>query len=82
MYRELDQGQHSDRIGSHDSEGERMRELMKSFDVFKRKFVKGHRDIKIDLPEPYDNLNLDTRVIGGQIIITWSVSHFWSSSKC
>lgn len=69
-YQQLDQAQLVEKISSHDAEGERMRTLMKSFDIFKRKFVQGHRDIKIDLPEPLENLNLDNRVVGGQITIT------------
>lgn len=69
-YQELDQSELVHKISSHDSEGERMRELMKRFDVHKRRFERGHRDIKIDLPEPYENLDMDTRVIGGQITIT------------
>ena len=47
-----------------------MRLLMKNFDVYKRKFVRGHRDIKLDLPEPFENLTLEGKVKGGQIIIT------------
>lgn len=47
-----------------------MRVLMKNFDVHKKKFAKGHRDIKIDLPEPFENLNKENIVIGGQITIT------------
>ncbi|KAH6724439.1 hypothetical protein DL95DRAFT_464978 [Leptodontidium sp. 2 PMI_412] len=70
LYQELDQAQLVDKISSHDAEGERMRALMKKFNVYKRKFEKGHRDIKIDLPEPFENLDLDTRVVGGQITIT------------
>ncbi|KAH7342511.1 hypothetical protein BKA65DRAFT_504250 [Rhexocercosporidium sp. MPI-PUGE-AT-0058] len=70
LYQELDQAQPVDRISSHDAEGERMRALMKTFNLYKRKFQKGHRDIKIDLPEPFENLDLDNRVVGGQITIT------------
>jgi hypothetical protein len=66
----LDQAQLVTKISSHDAEGERMRVLMKNFDVHKRKFAKGHRDIKMDLPEPFENLDKDNIVVGGQITIT------------
>jgi hypothetical protein len=69
MYQELDQVQPVTKISSHDAEGERMRVLMKRFDVHKRKFAKGHRDIKLDLPEPFQDLDMDNRVVGGQITI-------------
>jgi hypothetical protein len=69
-YQELDQGQMNYKISSHDAEAERMRDLISKFDVHKRKFMRGYRDIKIDLPEPFENLNLDNRVSGGQITIT------------
>lgn len=74
-YNILDQTEMAHNITSHDSEGERMRELMKRFDIKKRAFRRNHRDMKLDLPEPYNNLNLDTRVVGGQITITWLVTH-------
>jgi hypothetical protein len=70
MYQELDQAQLVTKISSHDAEGERMRTLMRRFDVHKRKFMKGHRDIKIDLPAPFEDLDMDNRVVGGQITIT------------
>jgi hypothetical protein len=70
IYQKLDQGQLSHKISSHDAEGERMRILMKSFDALKRKFKRGHRDMKMDLPAPFHNLNLDSRVVGGEITIT------------
>jgi len=66
----LDQSQVVSNISSHDAEGERMRVLMKRFDIHKKKFAKGHRDIKIDLPEPFEDLNKENIVIGGQITIT------------
>lgn len=70
IYQILDQAQLVTKIRSHDAEGERMRVLMKRFDVHKRKFAKGHRDIKIDLPEPFEDLDKDNIVVGGQITIT------------
>jgi len=69
MYWELGQAQPVTEISSHDVEGERMRVLMKTFDVHKRKFSKGHRNVKIDLPEPFEDFNMDDRVVGGQITI-------------
>jgi len=47
-----------------------MRELMQGFDKYKRKFNRGHHDIKMDLPHPLDNLNKDNMVVGGEITIT------------
>jgi hypothetical protein len=70
IYKELDQTQLASKIHSRDAEGERMRALMKRFDIQKLKFRKGQRDIKIDLPEPFENLDIENKVIGGQITIT------------
>jgi hypothetical protein len=69
-YRELDQGQLAHKISSHDTEGGRMRKLMKDFNIHKRKFKKDQRDIQMDLPEPLHNLAMDNRVVGGEITIT------------
>ncbi|KAH0556728.1 hypothetical protein GP486_005483 [Trichoglossum hirsutum] len=72
-YLKLDPAQARDKITSFDREGERMRELMAAFNILKRKFEKGHQDMKMDfltLPEPLHNLNLHNKVEGGQIIIT------------
>ena len=69
-YKELDQGQLAHKISSHDTEGGRMRTLMKDFNIQKRRFKKDQRDIKIDLPEPLDNLNMGHKVVGGEITIS------------
>ena len=69
-YRELDQGQLAHKISSHDTEGGRMRKLMKEFNIRKRRFKKDQRDIKIDLPEPLHNLNMGSKVVGGEITIS------------
>lgn len=69
-YQQLDQTLLIHKISSHDVEGEYMRELMKNFDIHKRKFKEGHRDIKMDLPGPLENLNIENTVVGGQFIIT------------
>jgi len=54
----------------HLAEGKQMRGLMKSFDGYKRKFCTEHRDIKVDLPEPLDDLTIGTKVLGGELTIT------------
>jgi len=46
---------------------------MNDFNQCKRTFNKDHEDIKMNLPKPLHNLNLDTRVVGGEIRITKSV---------
>jgi hypothetical protein len=76
LYQKLDQAQPVSRISSHDAEGERMRVLLRRFDVHKRKFANGHRDIKIDLPDPFQDLYMDNRVVGGQITIPSSVDPY------
>lgn len=43
-----------------------MRELMKRFEVYKKKFHKDHKDIKLDLPLPLEDLNLGEKVTGRQ----------------
>ncbi|KAH0538333.1 hypothetical protein FGG08_005068 [Glutinoglossum americanum] len=75
-YQQLDQTQLVHKISSHDTEGQQMRELMKEFNKLKRKFKKDHRDMKIDLPEPLHNLDMDNRVIGGEITITKFVTAY------
>jgi hypothetical protein len=47
-----------------------MRALMKTFDGYKRKFSGDHRDIKMDLPEPLDDLTVGKQVLGGELTIT------------
>ena len=47
-----------------------MRELMKDFNILKRKFKKGHPDMKMTLPKPLENLDLPNRVEEGEITIT------------
>ncbi|KAL2063769.1 hypothetical protein VTL71DRAFT_5574 [Oculimacula yallundae] len=71
-YRILDQAESANKITSHDYEGEKMRLLMKRFDIYKRKFARGQRDIKLDLPEPLKDLCLEGKVVGGQITITYA----------
>jgi hypothetical protein len=69
LYQDLDQGQISYKISSHDTEGERMRNLMKAFEIRKQRFTVGSRDIRLDLPEPLHNLSLPDRVNCGRITI-------------
>lgn len=53
-----------------------MRELMKRFEIQKKGFTANSRDIKLDLPEPFENLNI-SGVVGGEITIPSSVDIFW-----
>jgi hypothetical protein len=70
-YQVLDQTPPTYKIYSHESEGEQMRKLMKTFDVHKRKFMTtNRRDIRMELPEPYQYLNLKNKVNYGEITIT------------
>jgi hypothetical protein len=69
-YKQLDPTFEGNKISSYAVEGEYMRELMKTFDGFKKRFKKDHRDMRMDLPGPLSNLDLDTRVQGGEITIT------------
>ena len=73
-YQQLDQVKISYKISSHDAEGERMRILMKRFEVRKKRFVKDGRDVRIELPEPFHNLNIPDRVDKGLILIPWYMS--------
>jgi hypothetical protein len=66
----LDPRNASQKISSHATEGKEMRELMKLFGGYKRKFSKDHRDIKMDLPEPLDDLTVGTKLLGGELTIT------------
>ncbi|KAI9773911.1 MAG: hypothetical protein M1840_006137 [Geoglossum simile] len=68
-YQKLDQGDLAHKISSHEIEGEEMRVLMHRFTLLKRRFWKGQRDMKMDLPSPLDDLNVDG-VVGGEITIT------------
>jgi len=69
-YQELDPRNASQKISSHATEGKQMRAIMKAFDGYKRKFGKDHRDMKMDLPEPLDDLNIENKVVGGELTIT------------
>ncbi|KAF8851719.1 hypothetical protein BDZ45DRAFT_730704 [Acephala macrosclerotiorum] len=71
-YRELDQRDDahlSDKISSHDSEGEMMRTLMKQFETKKRAFTAESGDVHIDLPECFHDWHIDDRVEEGEITI-------------
>ncbi|KAE9364684.1 hypothetical protein N431DRAFT_110243 [Stipitochalara longipes BDJ] len=71
LYKLLDPTQLFTKIRSHDAEREGMRELMKRFDVLKKRFTKSQGSMTLDLPAPLENLELDSRVIGGEIEITY-----------
>jgi len=55
-----------------------MRQLMKEFNKHKRRFRNDHRDMKMDLPPPLHNLNMGSRVVGGEITITKYVAAYSS----
>lgn len=72
-YQELDESPIVQKITAHDTEGPHMREVMADFDAWKRKFKKGHRDIKMEFSEgsPLANLDIPGKVFGGEFTITW-----------
>ena len=72
-YQKLDSAELVHKIVSHSTEGSWMRELMSNFNQWKRRFNKDHGDIKMNLSDSLHNLNLDMRVVGGEIRITKSV---------
>ncbi len=47
-----------------------MRTLMKEFEKHKKLFTTDGRDIRIDLPEPFEDLDMPGRVDSGQLTIT------------
>lgn len=69
-YRELDAKSASQRISAHATEGKQMREVMKQFEAHKRNFFGNADEMKIDLPEPLDSLNIAGIVNGGELTIT------------
>ncbi|KAH6663361.1 hypothetical protein B0J14DRAFT_609302 [Halenospora varia] len=71
-YQELDESPIVQKITAHDTEGPHMREVMADFDAWKRKFKKGHRDIKMEFSEgsPLANLDIPGKVFGGEFTIT------------
>jgi hypothetical protein len=74
-YEKLDPGSRGRKISSHAAEGADMRKLMKTFDVFKKKFNKEHRDMRMDLPGPLSNLDIAGKVNKGEITITRCVGN-------
>ena len=66
----LDPGIASQKISTHYTEGMQMRAITREFGRCKRKFAKNARDIMINLPKPLENLNIDSKVVGGEITIT------------
>lgn len=81
-YKQLDQAPMDSKISSHHAEGERMRELMKNFEIQKKGFTTNSRDIRIDLPEPFENLTLDGVVQGGEITIPLYVNKLSALDLC
>jgi hypothetical protein len=51
-------------------ETEEMRKLMKQFDNHKKKFKSDYRSMRVDLPGPLQNLDINGRVRSGEITIT------------
>ena len=70
-YHQLDPTKLSDKITSHDAEGEVMRKLMSDFEAWKKAF-KGpeSRQMYIDLPESFHDLRVDGRVKECQVTIS------------
>jgi hypothetical protein len=73
-YRALDPRGTAQKISAHTTEGKQMRAVMKAFDGQKRKFSNNVRDVKLDLPEPLDNLNIAGKVSEGELTITGYVT--------
>lgn len=69
-YSKLDPRKASQKISAHSTEGEQMRAIMRAFDAYKRKFAKSARPMKMDLPEPLDNLDMGEKVVGGELTIS------------
>jgi hypothetical protein len=69
-YLQLDSDSFGKIDGSYKSEGESMRALMHQFIRRKERFRGDDREIKLTLPHPHGNLNLDGRVVDGQIVIS------------
>jgi hypothetical protein len=70
FYRTLDPTNASQRIGNNSVEGMRMEEIMNVFETFKRKFACNASGMKMDLPVPLDLLNIDDKVVAGELTIT------------
>ncbi len=47
-----------------------MSDLMQEFEKRKKLFTTDAKDIEIDLPEPFENLNIPGRVGDGLLIVT------------
>jgi len=70
-YQQLDPTDVSQMVSSHTIQGRYMREIMKKFDGYKKKFRNGYDDnIRLDLPEPLEDLDIEGRVSYGEIKIT------------
>jgi len=69
-YQLLDPNARHNKIGSHSTEGQAMRTLMKDFETLKKTFSKDTENMHMELPYPLDNLNIPGRVYGGEITIT------------
>ncbi|KAH0556986.1 hypothetical protein GP486_005225 [Trichoglossum hirsutum] len=71
-YRALDPKGASQQISAHTTEGGQMRQVMKAFDVHKKKFefTNNAHELKLDLPEPLDKVNIPGRVLDGELKIT------------
>ncbi|KAL5322237.1 hypothetical protein ACEPPN_010209 [Leptodophora sp. 'Broadleaf-Isolate-01'] len=70
-YHQLDPTKLSDKITSHDAEGEVMRKLMSDFEAWKKAFKGAEsRQMYIDLPESFHDLRVDDRVRECQVTIS------------
>ena len=52
------------------SEDSRMRYVIKQFDAYKKKFSSKSPPMKIDFPEPLENINIPGKVNQGELTIT------------
>jgi hypothetical protein len=68
-YQELDPGNAGQKISAHATEGGQMRAMMQEFDAIKRSFNQNSADIKLDLPEPLNDLTIEG-VSDGEFTIT------------
>ena len=67
-YQKLDPTDVSQMVSSHTIQGRQMREIMKRFDVFKRKFRNDCDDeITFELPEELEDLNIEGKVLDGEL---------------
>jgi hypothetical protein len=70
----LDPKNATQNISINSIDGREMRQIMRAFDIYKRKFAKNASKMNIDLPEPLDSATTSDKVVGGEVTITRYVS--------